>query len=830
MSCEKRAAAKNAVLSIFILALVSSPSALAGSHIQEIVVSVRKMEENLQEIPVQANIFGEQIIDQERISSLGDVAALTPALQFDTGFWPSDTRVSIRGLFNRAGRPSAAVLIDGIDAMSESVESAGGSALLNQRILDIERIEVARGPQSALYGRGAFSGAINYVTRRPPDEWETTILVDGAARGNTSEFQAKIGGPIIEGTLNFNAMLSDYKTQGYYKNPNTDQYVGGGQSRGGSFAFEWMPSDDVNVYWQTTYSDDEFEPQAVAAIKNNALRILLDDGTVIEDGTLAECTPPRGGDPGESACLRIVKGTIGDVDPSLINASPDPRTATLAEPFGTDDYSGTDDETLRNNLIIDWDIDEDTSFRSSTSFVDSRQSVSMDTDQQFDKGVVPLGAGNESDALFTFDFKQLSQEFQLSKDDGGSVNWLVGANVFLEDAEDVNRSRFWYRNPLACFFTGTGPVCPESFDTAPIVNKTVKRNTTSISMFGLLGIDLSESVKLTLETRYIFDKIKIFANTSDSVQESLFGEFIYDGSPGFRETTIDRNLVPRASIDWFTSENTMWYASIAKGIKPPTYNTADLIDPAIAAVDKEKLWTYEVGSKSTLKDGALTLNTAIFFNDYKDQQVLVQFPAVPPATQPRSGTSNAGNVDVIGFELDANWILSDRWMFNASYAYTNGEFDSFVLADAQPAGVPVSTGNQAKAGSRVGDFSGNDTPGVPEHAAAFVGRYQAPIFGDTEWYAQMTASWQDERWADVSNLVKLDSYWMVNAQVGLESEDWFVSMYVENLRDDDTVTYAQEFIDQQIGFQTATFTFPVAYYAYLPQPRTVGFKFQYKIK
>ncbi|HJP03916.1 MAG TPA: TonB-dependent receptor [Gammaproteobacteria bacterium] len=835
MSHKKNSAVRNTVFGAFVLSLALPLSAVASSHISEIVVSVRKMDENLQEIPVQVNVFGEQVIEQERIRSLSDVAELTPSLTFDTGFWPSDTRVTIRGLFNRAGRPSAAVLIDGIDAMSESIESAGGSALLNQRILDIKRIEVARGPQSALYGRGAFAGAINYVTRRPPDELTASLSADVTSKDHRGEFQGMIGGPIIENVLNFNVTLSDYKTTGFYKNPNTNQFVGGGKSRGGSFALEWLPSEDVNVYWNTTYTDDEFEPMAVAAIKANVLRVLLDDGTLIEDGTMADCPGPRGGDPGENACLNAFQGTI-DADESMIDASPDPRTATAGSPFGVSNYSGTDDETIRSSLIIDWDINENYAFRSATSITDSDQALKLDIDQQFAGMAPPIGTGFDSDANFTFEFKQYYQEFQVSHDSDGPVNWLLGFNAFKEEAENLNRSRFWYLTPLVCPFVGSGPVCPVSFDTAARANKTVERDTTSYSLFGLMGIDLSDNVKLTLEGRYIYDEIKIYSNTSDSIQDALFDDFIYPGTPGFRDKTSATNLVPRVSLDWFVSDNAMIYTSAAKGIKPPTYNTTDLIDPAVAAVDKEKLWTYEVGAKTSWDNNRVILNGALFYNDYKDQQVLVQFPAldadgeVDPDGQPRSGTANAGNVDVWGLEIDATWRPDENWLLNLSYAHTEGDFEDFVLRDAQPAEVPVSTGNQAMAASRIGDFSGNDTPGVPENALTFLARYQAQLSGDTNWYAQLSANWQDERWADVSNLAELDSYWKANGQIGLEQDNWFVSLYVENMFDDDTVTYAQEFIDQQIGFQTNVLTFPVAYYAYLPQPRTVGLKFQYKTR
>jgi iron complex outermembrane receptor protein len=794
-------------------------------QVEEIIVSVRKMDENVQDIPIQVTVFGEQDIERERIRSLKDVAELTPSVQFDTGFWPSDTRVSIRGLFNRAGRPSAAVLVDGIDAMSESLESAGGSALLNQRILDLERIEVARGPQSALYGRGAFAGAINYVTRRPPKEWSGSVMAD-AAEDSRYELQGMFGGPIIEDKLTFNAMLSDYSLDGYYTNPNTGDDVGGGDSKGGSLGFEWTPTDNVSVYWNNTYSDDEYDPQAVAAIKANAFRVAQNDGndniTLIQNGNpdteTGDCLNP-GSAPGRDACLWVVQGKVKAQERD-INLSPDPRTGG--------EYSGTDDETYRSSLIVDWDISDNYSLRSASSYTDSDQAVSMDTTYTF--GLPPEEdyfnqTGNAADARYTFNFDQYYQEFQLSYDADGRFNWLAGVNAFLEDASNKNTSRFWYRDPALC--NSSSAAC--SFEDAERFNKTIDRDTYSYSGFGLIGIELADSLKLTLEGRLIYDKIKVSANTSDSASASLgFPFFTYAGSPGFRDDIDDTNFVPRASLDWFAAEGVMFYGSVAKGIKPPTYNTTDITDPEIARVRKEKLWTYELGSKTSWSEGRVILNGAVFYNDYKDQQVLVQFEG---DFLPRSGTANAGSVDVYGLELDLTWQPTDNILLNASYAYTDGEYDDFVLADAQNSGVPVSGSNQAKAASKDGDFSGNDTAGVPQNALAFLGRYQHEFINDFDWYVQATAQYQDERWADVANLVTLESYWKANGQVGIENENWFASIYVENMFDDDTITYAQEFIDQQQGFQLqSTATFPVAYFAYLPQPRTVGVKVIYKTR
>ena len=94
---------------------------------------------------------------------------------FDNGFSQQDTRITLRGLSPVRGRQNVAVLQDGVDLSSENLTIAGGTALINPRLFDMERVEVVKGPQSALYGRSAFAGAINYVSKKPTQEEPSSV-------------------------------------------------------------------------------------------------------------------------------------------------------------------------------------------------------------------------------------------------------------------------------------------------------------------------------------------------------------------------------------------------------------------------------------------------------------------------------------------------------------------------------------------------------------------------------------------------------------------------------------------------------------------------------
>lgn len=766
----------------------------AQAPLEDIIVTARRLDENLQEIPVAVSVISEQRIEIEAVRDLTNIADLTPSLQFDQGFWPNDTRVSIRGLFNRAGRPSAAILVDGIDAGSEQLESAGGSALLNQRLLDIERVEVAKGPQVALYGRAAFAGAINYVTRRPTMDWSANGSLDIAPEDGRQEFRAGVSGPIIEDKLAFRLAGSAYTLDGYYDNPNTGDAVGGGDSDGASLGLLWTPVDTFDAYLNVSYTDDEFDPPAIAAVKANTIL-----------GPVA------------GTSLAAVVGKISAKERD-INASPDPRV-------GTSDYPGTDVETWRANLIVNWEVGAFT-LESRTGYLDSDQDLKLDTTQQF--GFTPPSAGNNTDANYEFEYEQWQQELLFRPTVPGRFNWLVGVQGFYEEASDLNNSRLWFRDPdsAAC---GSGVPC--TFADTSEFGKTIERDTTSYSAFGLLGIAITDQLNFTAEARWIYDEVEVEVDTAASLANTLTPTFLlppgYPGPPP-DDDVDDTNLVPRFTLDYSLGESALVYASASKGIKPPTYNVTDLTDPDLNQVDKEDLWAYEVGAKTSWFDDRLILNGAVYYNDYEDQQVLVQFAPAPGTFIPRSGSVNAAEVDIWGIEAEVLWQPMEYLTLSASYSYVDGEYDDFNLSEIP--GDP-STSNQVKAGNPEGDFSGNDIVGIPDHAFAFLARYdrQAPFGRDLNWFAQVTGNYQGERNADIANLVTLDSYWLANLQLGIGNDTWTLIGYAENLFDDDTIRYAQEFIDQQEGFVFGSgFAFPVAYYAYLPQPQTLGVRLLFR--
>ena len=216
------------VVGISLAILVVAPISMA-QVIEEITVTARKKSENLQDVPISVNVITSQMLDRMGIKDLQDVTKLDPSLVFDKGFAPDDIRVVVRGIDNGRGRPVVATVIDGVDISSEALATAGASQLISPRLIDIERIEIVKGPQIALYGRTAFAGAIQYVTKGASEEPEITASIDVAQDG-FHEARFSSSAPVTDKLgIRFNALTWDF--DGFHTNTVTGNKVGGGDGR-----------------------------------------------------------------------------------------------------------------------------------------------------------------------------------------------------------------------------------------------------------------------------------------------------------------------------------------------------------------------------------------------------------------------------------------------------------------------------------------------------------------------------------------------------------------------------------------------------------------------
>ncbi len=285
---------KNNTKTFIALSLLAAMEAAYGQSnfaIEEVVVTARKgAAEDLQSVPLAINALSSQMIQEKGISGVEDVSQMVSGLVFDSGLLPNDTRPTIRGLSTTRGRANVATLIDFVDVSSESLSTAGGGMTGNMRLTDLERVEVVKGPQSVLYGRSAFSGAINYITKRPSPEFEATVdldvstIEDDFSEWNANELKVSVSGPIND-ELGYRVNLARSDGNGAYDNPNTGGDLGTEDTLGAAVAFLFEPNDVLSSYSRIEYSDEEYGPRA------QVLRRTVDNtpvlGDYFNDGTVA---------------------------------------------------------------------------------------------------------------------------------------------------------------------------------------------------------------------------------------------------------------------------------------------------------------------------------------------------------------------------------------------------------------------------------------------------------------------------------------------------------------------------------------------------------------
>jgi len=252
----------------------------ASAQIEEVVVSTRRREESLQDVPIAVSAITTEQIERQGISDLKDIVANQPSVQFDQAYGPSDNRITIRGLSNTRGRSNVAFLVDGIDTTTENLIAAGSGLLANRRLLtDVERIEIVKGPQSALFGRSAFAGALSYVTKEPGDEFDGRISVDLGDYGRRT-IDGAFGGPLTD-TFGVRLTGVQYNEDGYYTNALLGTDVGGVDGYGGALTMVWKPADPVKVKARLEYSDDHYDPRAVVRIDGDKQYALPDSAKAI---------------------------------------------------------------------------------------------------------------------------------------------------------------------------------------------------------------------------------------------------------------------------------------------------------------------------------------------------------------------------------------------------------------------------------------------------------------------------------------------------------------------------------------------------------------------
>ncbi len=847
-SQESRQVAPNlrwlSALGALLVALLSWPAVAQNSStdtatlaLEEVTVTARRREESLQDVPLTVVPFTAVEVERQGIRNIQDVAKLTPGLSWDKGFAPQDTRPNIRGLPTTRGRPPIGILLDGIDVSSESIATAGGSSLMNLKLVDVERIEVVKGPQSALYGRVAFGGAINYVSKKASlENFEGNALVDLASDG-LYEARGAVNVPFADGkaALRINAIYSEF--DGYFDNSVSGATLGGWRTQGIAAALRFAPSEKIDFTLRMSYSDDESEPrpsyywgQAVAG--RNTTLALPANAVGVRIGAAPGATTG-----GTVLPASIPYPSVGEVrTASSVQLSVDPLTGR--------DYQGGDVEASVVSLVGGVDLGF-AQLESWTGYTRANALSRADADFY---GAVPTavtvpnaGVAEPLRAMQVTDLyseiTQKSQELRLGNLEGdSSLHWAVGALYWREDYSSLNQSVF------ISGFGRSAPFAPANWSAARELQVRGQpgadlnfRNTKHKSGYLIADYRFNDQWSVAGEVRFNQEDFEYLFGRAVALNITPAGvllPFAYPaGSTGtFRPNASSSWTAPRLTLNFKPSEDSLIYVSGAKGVKPAGFLNVGVVTNANdAKYAPETLINYEIGAKTAWLDNRVRLNAAYFHMIYQDRitSLLIPDPNNPANPQgTRSVVQNIGEAKVDGLELELSARLSDRFTLNAAYTYLDPRFTDSEVPNTSALGV-AGSGN-----CRIGtvgplqvcftNTNGKQLEQSAKHALVATLGYRQSLANDWTLSSEVSAQYRSKRFVSPDNLVWMPAFTNIDARLGFDNDKYNVLLYATNLFDYDKPVSAQSYGDPFIALPIAP---PVlAYTTYPADPRQFGLR------
>lgn len=532
-------------------------SELDSSVLAEVTVTAQKRAQNIQEVGISITALSGEQLRQFGYANTAEIIAQAPGMKM-LSFSPSLTVLSIRGVsqndFADHYEPPVAVLVD------EAYVSSQGA--VNTILLDVERVEVLRGPQGTLFGRNATGGAIQYISREPTRDFEARAQLT-VGRFNQRNAEVVLSGPLTD-TLAARLAVGYVGNDGWLEN-RIGADLNANQDVAGRLMLAYEPSDAASVSLKIhgSRNDDRSGGYSHRALFVDADGLGADVPADVDIyGTCPGCDFLGYRNAGANP-LQQSHDRIGFLERDIAGA-----TAKLSVDLGFAELTSISDYLYMDKLF------------GSDSDASPNNLLTFDSDQKLD---------------------QYSQEVRLSGQ-VESLRWVGG--VYLLDIDTSGTQS-----------AAIGAI----FDPPYAATDSYRQRTRSAALFGQLEYDLSERFSVIGGARYTTDKKRMSIDLNDSAGASLV--FNPDLYPSLAEQTFD-NVSAKLELDWRVFEDVMAYGSVNRGTKAGGFSAPIFLpfDVNDLPHDQEVLMAYEAGVKSTLWDGRARLNAAVFHYDYEDYQ------------------------------------------------------------------------------------------------------------------------------------------------------------------------------------------------------------------
>jgi iron complex outermembrane recepter protein len=725
---------------MFSLAAIAQETAPAENvtGIEDIVVTARKVSENIQDTPISITAFSAKALESRNVDGLAGLSDFTPNLTISTSsaFSGSSQTASvfIRGIgqtdFTLNTDPGVGTYVDGV-YISRAV---GGLLDLG----DVERVEILRGPQGTLFGKNTIGGAINITTRAP--EFETSGSVSALyGSDNWYKFSGNVTGAINEKIAA--KLFARYEKRDGFVLRTTDGLLQGNKNsfdvRG---ALLFKPSDSLKIQISGDYtrSRENGAPLVPIAINPDALFVVLHNSLVA---------------PG-------LQPTLGAA--AFYNSQFVPSDIYTVQ-GNLDVYSDADVWGLSMNA--EYEVGAAT-LRSITAYRKVKSRFARDGDGS------PLQVNSTSN---DYKYNQFSQEFQLlGKAANDRLSYLLGAYFLREKGDDLNIVDFGFVE-----FSSGGKV-----------------KTNSYAAFAQLGYEVVDNFTITGGIRYTDEKRAFTPNQFITKLRYTIPIPPFPAQLGVLNLPVGTPVVlpgtyqvgskewtPMVNLSYKVAEDTLLYATFSRGFKgagfsqrvyPPNLElgpmgpTGNILPPP--PFGTESVSVYEGGFKFSTANRKLRLNGAAFYTDYSDLQVTVQLGVAPT-------TLNAAAASVKGFELEAQVAPVDGLRLDFGAGYTDAKYDSL---DAGVSGITLDS----------------KLPGTSKWTANAAISYAFEIGGGSL-TPRIDWAYRSKFFFDANNAVSQDGYGLWNASLAYNTGErgFEVSVFVKNLSNKLYATHGESIFD-----------------------------------
>lgn len=748
-----------------------------SGSIAEVVITARKKSENLQDVPLAVTALSSQQLENAGARDLRDILGQTAGVSlYGTGSEAYETPV-IRGQFNlnnnplSDGQPNVAVFLDGVYLQNPN------SVSLN--LLGLERVEVVKGPVSALYGRNGFAGAINYVSKLPGDNFSADGDIAFGDYG-TKTLSAYVSGPVAPGLLRVGFGYGYQNSDGAYKDNVSGVSVGGFEKKDLKFMFDATPIDNLEISGGYYYGDDHFDQDALVSGTPNCLGGSYYCGKFIANPLQAGAIPSSSGNTGNNR----------DVQAGHVKVAYDLKFADL-------DYLGG------YNHVTSRSYEDFVGLRNGLTFALNPGPGTANVFELFGGDV------NTEDS---------SHEIRLASKQNQALRWTAGADYFQSRSSDTtligedgaqipagqsisSPANFFL---AGLFVTPTGGPSTTNFTKGDISERTYS---------AFAGVEYDILADLTVNGE--------FRETGD--RQSLDIQYNSFTGPVFRPY----GLIPssswvygnyRTGINYKFTEDTLFYFSAATGTKSGGYNTQSQL-PSNQTYQPEKNITYEVGAKTEFLNRKLQIDADVYHIDSSNLQLYF-----PTSNGINEVISNIGGTSNTGFEISSIAKPFDGLTLNASFAYTDPTFTSNSydsVDEAVCAALPSCQGRivslqQGNASVKLASLNGLLLPNASKYTVNLAADYRQMVYGDYEGFAHIDYRYQSKQYTSIDLLD--NSYTsprnLLNLRLGVRQGAYSLALYVQNALDDKTPLGVAK--DTELNNLSARFL------GSLPSPVTLG--------